>query len=435
MSDTKSRSGSRSGAAPAAAAAPRPRTVLVCPQCKAQYVPLRPTAGRRVRCRHCRHVWRDATATAEQVSGALGAAATSWSQLGSTMLAAADHGSTMGRIAARFSQSPIAMPGEWIGKRLGRYEIRAVLGLGAMGHVYEAYDEDLQRQVAVKILPRRIDPLHQPLGLRMFLQEARVAARISHPNVVTVYEVNQQDGYYYFVMQRVHGVTLATLVDQTGPLPAHQACYVIAHAARGLAAGHALGVVHRDVKPGNIMIDTTGVVKVTDFGLANVAGIAGIEELRQRPLGTPGWISPEVARGERPTPASDIYGLGLTLYYSLTAARLVTDKTKSGMIRRQQHAQSFQREQLPADWPPRLAEIVLQCLQADSRNRYQSAEQLGTDLLRALVHDERDDTLVLGEGGATAARRLLRYAWLAIMGALAAVGAWAIWQRMSDRGS
>lgn len=369
---------------------------LVCPQCKAQYVPLRPTAGRRVRCRHCKHVWRDSGATIGDVAGALQSAATSWAHLGSTMLAAVDHGSTMGRLASRHTHAPIPTPGEWIGKTLGRYEIRSVLGLGAMGHVYEAWDVNLQRTVALKVLPRRIDPLHQPLGLRMFLQEARVAAGIQHPNVVTVYEVGHEDGVYFFAMERVRGVTLAALIDQAGPLDAQRACYVIAHAARGLAAGHALGAVHRDVKPGNIMIDTSGHIKVTDYGLANVSGMAGIEELAERTLGTPGWISPEVARGERPTPASDIYSLGLTLYYALTKDRIVNAKTKSGMVRMQQVAKSVTKEQLPAGWPPRLSEIIIQCLQADPNDRYQSADQLGTDLMRALIHDDRDGTLVLG---------------------------------------
>ena len=369
---------------------------LICPQCKAQYVPLKPTAGHRVRCRHCKHVWRDSGTTIGDVAGALTTAATSWAHLGSTMLAAADHGSTMGRMASKHAQSLIPTPGEWIGKTLGKYEIRSVLGLGAMGHVYEAWDVNLQRTVALNILPRRIDPLHQPLGLRMFLQEARVAAAIQHPNVVTVYEVGQEDGIYYFAMERVRGVTLAVLIDQAGPLDSQRACYVIANAAKGLAAGHALGAVHRDVKPGNIMIDTAGQVKITDYGLANVSGIAGIEELAERVLGTPGWISPEVARGERPTAASDIYSLGLTLYYTLTRDRLVHAKTKSGMVRMQQEAKSIRREQLPADWPPRLCEIIVQCLQADPKDRYHASDLLATDLLRALVPDDRDGTLVLG---------------------------------------
>jgi serine/threonine protein kinase len=372
-------------------------TPLTCPQCKAHYVPTRPTLGRRVRCRHCGHVWRDQSTAAGQVAGALGAASAAWAQMGSTLLASADHGSTMGQLAATLARPLQPAAAEWVGRMLGRYQIRAILGLGAMGNVYEAYDRDLERPVAIKMLPRRVDPDHQPLGLKMFLQEARVAAQIQHPNVVTVYEVGQQEGIYYFAMERVDGVTLASLVDQSGPMPMQQACYVIAQAAKGLAAGHALGVFHRDVKPGNIMIDTAGHVKVTDFGLADVAGVAGIKELAERTLGTPGWISPEVARGKRPTAESDIYSLGLTLHFALTRLRLVQAKTKSGMIRDQQNAKSVQRGQLPSNWPPRLADIILQCLQADPKDRYQSADLLAADLLRALAPDDKDATLNLTE--------------------------------------
>jgi serine/threonine-protein kinase len=357
-----------------------------------------------VRCRHCKHVWRHHDDATEHVAGALGAAASAWTQMGSTLMAAADHGSTMGRIARRLAQPPKIVPGEWIGRTLGRYEIRSVLGLGAMGHVYEAFDRDLERPVALKVLPRRIDPLHQPLGLRLFLQEARVAARIQHPNVVTIHEIGSQDGVYFFAMERVNGVTLSALVEQSGALPAYQACYLIALAAKGLAAGHALGIVHRDVKPGNIMIDGNGRVKVTDFGLADVSGTTGIEELSNRTLGTPGWISPEVARGEKPTPASDIYSLGLTLYFALTKERLVMAETKSGMVRRQQTAGNVARERLPANWPPRLGDAVLQCLRAEPRERYQSAEVLSGDLMRAIVHDEKDGTLNLGDHHAVAVR-------------------------------
>ncbi|HKQ48189.1 MAG TPA: protein kinase [Phycisphaerae bacterium] len=398
-------------------------TPLVCPQCRSQYVPMRPTLGRRVRCRHCGHVWRDQSTAAGQIAGAIGSAASAWAQMGSTLIASADHGSTMGHLAAKFVRPPQPAAAEWVGRTLGRYEIRAILGLGAMGNVFEAYDKDLERPVALKMLPRRIDPAHQPLGLKMFLQEARVAAQIQHPNVVTVYEVGQEEGMYYFAMERVDGITLAALVDQNGPMLVQQACYVIAQAAKGLAAGHALGVIHRDVKPGNIMIDTAGHVKVTDFGLADVTGIAGIKELSERTLGTPGWISPEVARGSRPTPASDIYSLGLTLHFAITRSRLVQAKTKSGMIRAQQEARSIQREQLPSNWPPRLADIVLQCLQADPKDRYQSADMLAGDLLRALSPDEKDATLMLTPPHARLAKPVSPIVTWVVLGALLIVSA------------
>ncbi len=373
-------------------------SLLVCPQCRARYRLQRPTRGRRVRCRHCGHVWRDESGAADAVAGALGPAASGWSKLGSTILARADHASSMGHLVSRVTRPARPAAGELVGRTLGRYQLKAVLGQGAMGYVYEAHDQELDRTVALKVLPRRVETPEQPAGLKMFIQEAQIAARLQHPNIVTIYEVGQQGGIYYFAMECVRGVTLMGLIEQKGPLPANQACYVLAHAARALAAGHAIGVVHRDVKPGNIMIDATGQVKITDFGLADVAGIESPPELEGRTRGTPGWISPEVARGEAATAASDIYSLGLTLFFAMTAQRLIQAETRSGMVRLQRQAKSFRRQQLPEDWPPRLCDITIQCLHADPKDRYQSAETLAADLLHALVPDESDATVVLGSG-------------------------------------
>ncbi|MFQ5411004.1 MAG: protein kinase [Phycisphaerae bacterium] len=371
------------------------RYPLDCPRCRAHYVVREVMAGRRVRCRHCGHVWRDERREVEGVIGALGRAASAWSQVGSSTLATADHASTLGYIVSKTGRKPKPPSSEFVGRQVGRYKIKAVLGEGAMGYVYEAVDADLKRTVALKILPYRSVSAKMSLGHRMFLQEARVAARMEHPNIVTIYEVGEDDGIIYFAMERIHGITLRTLVKQSGALPADQACYLIAHAARALAVGHAMGIVHRDVKPGNIMIDTEGRVKVTDFGLAVAGEDADFPELSGRAMGTPGWISPEVAREQSATPQSDIYGLGLTLYYTLTGKRLIRGTSKSGMIRQQREAKSIRIEDLPSDWPPRLRDIVVQCLQADPHDRYQSADTFATDLLRALSPDDADATVVL----------------------------------------
>lgn len=404
---------------------------LVCPQCRARYQTDKPTFGRRVRCRHCGHVWRDETRVVGQVADALGAAAASFGQAGSTMLASTEHGSTMARLVAGAESAKPLAASEWIGRTLGRYQIKSVLGQGAMGYVFEAFDTDLKREVALKMLPRSYETDREPVGVRMFVQEARVAAKLQHPNIVTVHEIGSDAGHYFFAMERVRGITLAALVEQRGPLPANQACFVIAHAARALAAAHKAGVVHRDVKPSNIMVDNAGHVKVTDFGLADVEGLEGIEEVRNRPVGTPGWLAPEVARGEGAKPASDIYSLGLVLHAVLTGRRMVHAQSKEAMIRMSADARSITREDLPPSWPPRLRDIVVQCLQADPKHRYQSAEMLAMDLFGALAPSRADATMNLSDaslpppGMVKAVRPLWSWLALGVLGGLVVL--YAVW--------
>jgi len=402
--------------------APQRAHVVICPQCQARYRPRRDTRGRRIRCRHCGHVWRDISHDLQNLTAALDAASTNWTELGPSLLAETDQASSLAHVVRDASPSRTIPSGEWLGRQLGHYAIKSVLGLGAMGYVYEASDLELGRDVALKILPRRMEAGREPIGLKMFLQEARSAAKIQHPNVVTIYDIGHQGDTYYFTMEKVDGTTLAALVAATGPLPARQACYIIAHAARGLAAGHKLGVVHRDVKPGNIMIDLHGRVKVTDFGLAHLVGIEGFAELRDRPLGTPGWISPEVARAEEATLESDIYSLGLTLYYALTRERLLKADDRGTLVARQRKARSVSRDALPEGWPPRLRDVVAQCLQAAPKDRYHSAELLAADLLRVIAPHERDGTLSLSTPDLTLDRpRRMQRRWWALAGGVLAL--------------
>ncbi len=403
-------------------AAPHHRPLL-CPHCKVVYDTAEEFEGKRVKCKVCGHVWRADTHAAEKISGALTDVMTSMSQMGSTLLAAADHASTIGHMVAQSDREARAPAGEWVGRRLGRYQIKAVIGQGAMGNVYEALDVELKRTVALKLLPTRGDQ-RESLGQKLFIQEGRIAARLGHPNIVTVFDVGEADGTFYLAMELVVGLTLMSLIKQRGAMPIEQACYVLAHAARAVAAGHAAGVVHRDVKPGNILIDESGLVKLTDFGLADVAGAEEFADLKGVPLGTPGWISPEVARGEKATPASDIYGLGLTLYYALTGKRIVKAKTKSGMIQLQRDAKPVNIDKLPNEWPTSLKEIVVRCLAPDPAARYQSAEQLAMDLIRVASmwvtsngHAGTADTIDVGPIGPGVRR------WLITLLAVTAIGA------------
>ncbi|MCB9858323.1 MAG: protein kinase [Phycisphaerales bacterium] len=403
--------------------------MLKCPRCRARYPATDEIGGKRVRCPSCGHVWRDQRQQTRDVAGALGQAADAWAELGSTAVGAVDHASTVAQLVARTRKRDAFPASEWVGRRIGRYELKAVLGQGAMGYVYEAHDHELDRDAAVKLLPRlREAGDADTIGEKMFLQEARIAAKLQHPNIVTIFEVGEFDGVYYYVMELVHGSTLLDLVKRCGPLPMSQACYVVAHAARALAAAHRRSIVHRDVKPGNIMIDVEGRVKVTDFGLADVAG-GSVPESGAMALGTPGWISPEVARQEKAVKESDIYGLGLTLYYALTGDRLIQSTSKSGMIRQQKVASDIRHEDLPDEWPERLKDAIVQCLHVDIRDRYHDGDMLAADLVRAIQPNQADLTGTLDLGPSIYPVKLVPrwVAWMALAILTATSATLALW--------
>jgi len=197
----------------------------------------------------------------------------------------------------------------------GRYRLRRRLGQGAMGTVWEAFDEFLRRPVAVKevLLPPGLPDGHVAELRERTLREARAIAALSHSNVVTLHDVAVEDGDPFVVMEYLHAHSLATVIDRFGPLPAAKAAAVADAVAAGLAAAHQVGITHRDVKPGNVLICADGRVKLTDFGIArNVAErtltSTGIM------LGSPAYIAPEVAAGREVTPAADLWGLGATLF-------------------------------------------------------------------------------------------------------------------------
>jgi uncharacterized RDD family membrane protein YckC len=201
------------------------------------------------------------------------------------------------------------------GTRLAHYRLAERLGSGAMGTVYAAHDLGLDRGVAVKVLHEEI--AQDPAMVQRFFREARAAARVSHANLAHVYYVGSEGSHSFFAMEHVPGEDLEETVKREGPLPLPDVVDVITQAARGLAAAHAAGLVHRDVKPSNLIRRPDGVVKVTDFGLARSlhgdADLSGAGAV----TGTPTYMSPEQVRGETAGPRTDVYALGLTMYYLL----------------------------------------------------------------------------------------------------------------------
>ncbi len=200
----------------------------------------------------------------------------------------------------------------------GRYRLLEVVGSGGMGAVWRARDERLHRTVAVKQLPvvLGLSPAETDLANQRAMREARITARLSHPYAVSVYDVVEHDGRPCIIMQFLPSVTLATVQRDGGPLDPGEAAKVGAQVASALAAAHEVGITHRDVKPGNILIDDDGTAMISDFGISRALGDATLTSTGLI-HGTPTFIAPEVARGADATPASDVFSLGSTLYEAL----------------------------------------------------------------------------------------------------------------------
>jgi eukaryotic-like serine/threonine-protein kinase len=266
----------------------------------------------------------------------------------------------------------------------GRYDLVRPLGHGAMATVDLAHDVDLDRPVALK---RLAENLARDEDLqRRFLREARLAARLAHPNVVRVFDVGEDAGRPFIAMEFVEGETLAELVARRGPLPAAEAASLGMQACAGLAAAHAAGLVHRDVKPQNLLLGTDGVLKLGDFGIA--AGNEGTRlTLAGTVLGTAGYLAPEQARGERVTASADIYALGAVLYELLTGEpnRSASSLAELGA------ADTFRPPDLAArvpNAPPELVAAVTACLSLRPDDRPSSAAALARMLAPAAADAE-----------------------------------------------
>jgi tRNA A-37 threonylcarbamoyl transferase component Bud32 len=268
-------------------------------------------------------------------------------------------------------------PGTLLG---GRYEVIRPLGWGGMAEVYLTSDRLLGRQVAVKVILERYAGDEQFAS--RFRREARAAASLNHPNVVAVHDVGTHDGNPFIVMEHVPGRTLAEVVHDGGPMPADRAAEIGEAAARALGAAHAAGIVHRDVKPGNVMVTADGRIKVLDFGIARA--------LRWTPLtdtpavqGTVEYMAPEYVRGEGADGRSDLYSLGAVLYELLTGRPPFTGDSPLQVAYRHLEEAPVPPDAVRADIPPALAAVVLRCLAKHPGDRYRRAEELAADLAAA----------------------------------------------------
>jgi hypothetical protein len=294
-----------------------------------------------------------------------------------------------------------------------RYRIIGLIGRGGMGEVYRADDLKLGQPVALKFLPRRF--ASEPDRLERFYAEVRIARQVSHPNVCRVYDVGEIDGQQYLSMEYVDGEDLASLLKRIGRLPPDKALEIARELCAGLAAAHDKGVLHRDLKPSNVMIDGRGRARITDFGLAVVAGDQTAGEIS----GTPAYMAPEQLAGKGASVRSDIYALGLVLY-ELSTGRKVFDAASLEELRRK-HAEQAPTapSSVSPGFDPAVERVILRCLEKDPAARPASVAQVaaalpgGDPLAAALAAGETPSPEMVaaaGERGAISpatARRLL----------------------------
>jgi serine/threonine protein kinase len=270
--------------------------------------------------------------------------------------------------------------GGMIGRIVAHYRILAALGGGGMGVVYQAQDLSLERVVALKFLPPELT--RDPDAKARFLQEARAASALDHPNICTIHEVGETDeGQLYLAMACYDGETLKQRLLR-GRLPIDEALDAAQQIARGLVKAHRHGIVHRDIKPANLMITTDEIVKILDFGIAKLVGAAGLTRIGSS-LGTPGYMSPEQARGDEVDPRTDVWSLGAVLYEMVTGRRPFRGDNDQAVLYALFNQQPDPVEQLLPDAPPELVQILGRLLEKDPDRRYPTAAAVLADL-RAL---------------------------------------------------
>ena len=276
-----------------------------------------------------------------------------------------------------------------------RYEVLSKVGAGGMADVYKGRDRMLNRYVAIKVLKKEYR--EDESFVRKFRSEAQAAAGLLHPNIVNVYDVGEDRGLYYMVMELVDGITLKEYIEKKGRLTHKEVISIAIQMCAGIGAAHAAGIIHRDIKPQNIIISKEGKVKVTDFGIAKAVTSNTIST---NAMGSVHYTSPEQARGGYSDQKSDIYSIGITLYEMVTGqVPFDGDSTVSVAIKHLQEEITPPSE-LAEDLPYSLEQIILKCTQKNSERRYPNTEELIKDLKRSLVDPDGDFVVIPPLGNA-----------------------------------
>src|SRR6202045_4911564 len=261
------------------------------------------------------------------------------------------------------------------GTNLGSYEILSAIGAGGMGEVYQAHDTKLGRDVAIKVLPEVF--AHDPERLSRFQREAKMLAALNHPNIATIYGLEQSNGTSYLVMELVSGETLAERVKREGALPVEEALTICKQIAEALEAAHEKGIIHRDLKPANVKVTPEGKVKVLDFGLAKAfEGDTSTEDMGNSPtlsraatmqgviLGTAAYMSPEQARGRSVDKRTDIWAFGCVLYEMLSGKQAFPGEDVTDILAAVVRAEPDWNA-LPVATPQKLHDLLRRCLKKD----------------------------------------------------------------------
>jgi serine/threonine protein kinase len=336
-------------------------------------------------------------------------------------------------------------PQSWIGRSIARYQIVELLGMGAMGVVYRAFDTLIERDVAIKILPEELAA--DEATRNRFLAEAKAAGRLTHPHVVALYEIGQEGQTDYIVMELMKGGNLAQALQQGGAFPPLEATRILSDACQGLAAAHAAGMIHRDIKPSNLLLNAEGTVKLADFGLAKRT-VAGTQQLTLagQVIGTPYYMSPEQCQSKTLDARTDIYSLGATYYSLLTGVTPYHEIESTVQVMfAHVHGEPLDPRKINAAVPDAFAQIVSRATAKSPEDRYQTAAEMHADLVAAHLamggkplsahHSILQSAMslpVAPQSGRKGARR-----WQPLAAILAAavvlLGAWGAWLGVRSR--
>lgn len=270
-------------------------------------------------------------------------------------------------------------------EKIGHYKVVSELGRGGMGVVYKAHEESLNRFVALKVLGKHLTSDGE--YLKRFLQEARSAANLNHPNIVQIYFIGEDDGRHFFAMEYVSGTNVENLIRAEGKIAPARAAQIVSQAAAGLAAAHDQGIIHRDIKPANLMLGKDGIVKIADFGIAFVSDRATRLTGQGKLVGTPRYMSPEQCLGETIDQRTDLYSLGISFYEMLTGTVPFRAESPLLLMREIIEVEPIPAEEVIGKVDSRISAILGKLLAKSPEDRYSDAREVATDLQSFLMSE------------------------------------------------